>query len=560
MAQVKSFLVDTSPTKEVVVSSLTRDASVEACVFDLIDNAIDAARNTTFDIARADAEHILLDDYTGYTVSLVLSGEKLKIVDNCGGIPVARLEESVLRFGQPSTQHMGIGVFGVGLNRALFKLGKTSTLETDTGIQRSKVVLDTEKYLDMPDDWSLQANQLPTSGRVGTSIEILGLPSDISQNFGDPDWVLTLRAEVGSRYARFIDKGLSIEVNEIAAVSRSVPYREGGPFDGEYKMYKAPNGVSVHIRYGEHRDHRFKKETGEYSLERNKAISSEYGWTIYCNDRAILICDTDWKTGWDNFHTEYNGFVGTVSFIGADPGTLPWNTTKTDVDLNNETYQTALADMRKFNKKWREFADKRKRSPAEILPPILAPKDKPKDSLPKPPRPNPTPPPSPRKPDHNEIYEILPSDIQEVLCQDKHLALIHEGRDLSLWNFPYAGMALMRMLFEVSAREFARRNGMADELNAFCVTYREGKLGRKLKAPEVRDLTPKFDECLAFMETRPDMWGIKAGAMRTSVTKMKGHQKVMNGAVHHTWQTINRSEAFRIRDDMIPILRHLIET
>ncbi len=36
---------DTSPTKEVVVNSLTKDASVDACLFDLVDNSIDSARS-----------------------------------------------------------------------------------------------------------------------------------------------------------------------------------------------------------------------------------------------------------------------------------------------------------------------------------------------------------------------------------------------------------------------------------------------------------------------------------------------------------------------------------
>ena len=41
----QEFKVDTSPTKR-IVGELTKDATVEACLFDLIDNSIDAARNT----------------------------------------------------------------------------------------------------------------------------------------------------------------------------------------------------------------------------------------------------------------------------------------------------------------------------------------------------------------------------------------------------------------------------------------------------------------------------------------------------------------------------------
>ena len=45
----KRFLIHAGvPTKEVVVDSITRDATNEECIFDLIDNSIDAARNVIF--------------------------------------------------------------------------------------------------------------------------------------------------------------------------------------------------------------------------------------------------------------------------------------------------------------------------------------------------------------------------------------------------------------------------------------------------------------------------------------------------------------------------------
>ena len=57
MASAKEFPVDTSPTKRVVVDSITRDATDEECIFDLIDNAIDAARNIIFSNIAPKLEH-----------------------------------------------------------------------------------------------------------------------------------------------------------------------------------------------------------------------------------------------------------------------------------------------------------------------------------------------------------------------------------------------------------------------------------------------------------------------------------------------------------------------
>src|SRR5665213_4418724 len=114
------FQVDTSPTKDVVVKSLTKDASVEACIYDLIDNAVDAARNTILKGLPAKSRDTLPDSYAGFDVKVSLSSTGFRIADNCGGIPVQSLRTMVMRFGKQSKHPLGIGIYGVGLNRALF--------------------------------------------------------------------------------------------------------------------------------------------------------------------------------------------------------------------------------------------------------------------------------------------------------------------------------------------------------------------------------------------------------------------------------------------------------
>ena len=95
----------------------------------------------------AEDRRVLPESYEGFEIDLVFSSEGLKVTDNCGGISVDNLRSMVLRFGKRSMHDMGIGVFGVGLNRALFKLGRISHLKTDTGTQRAELVLETAKYL-----------------------------------------------------------------------------------------------------------------------------------------------------------------------------------------------------------------------------------------------------------------------------------------------------------------------------------------------------------------------------------------------------------------------------
>lgn len=104
----KQISVDTRPTKEVLVSSLTRDASLEACLFDLIDNSIDAAR---IDAERS-GSHVnnsgLPKTYSGYEISLHMDGDEVSVIDNCGGMQMPELSSDNFRFGKRSSHEFGI--------------------------------------------------------------------------------------------------------------------------------------------------------------------------------------------------------------------------------------------------------------------------------------------------------------------------------------------------------------------------------------------------------------------------------------------------------------------
>lgn len=563
-SRIGKFSVDTRPTKDMVVGSLTRDISVEAAVFDLIDNSIDAARDTIFARGTVDPTDGLPDSYKGFKIALSFRADGCSIEDNCGGIGVESLKTMVLRFGQRSSHPMGIGIFGLGLNRALFKLGRVSHLKTDTGSQRAELVLNVEEYL-KSNDWNLPAKEFRSSGKAGTSIEITQLSDEIAKSFGDNDWAEKYRVEIGRRYARFIQKGLQIRVNRVLVADGEVGIRPDGPFPEEYKFYKK-DGVTIHIRVGQHSEHRFTAEP-DYDKDRNVPLTPQFGWTVVCNDRAIVVSDQTWKTGWERkFHSEFYGFVGIVSFDAKDPAKLPWDTTKFDVDMNNPAYQTALIDMRTFAAKWRTYAGRVKtmqRKGEKLLPlPDGSSAQKPQPPsgskpLQKPQTTKVKKPPTVKQ-DHNQFGTILPDDVDELNCFDKHLALVHEAKGLHLNFFTYSGMALIRCLFEASVVTYLERHGRLAELKQFAIDERKKK---NLKIRNEKDVVPDIDEMIAFLENHPDIWGaVKQNHVRHSLRRMGAHKKLLNSAVHNPWQPINKSEAFVIRDEVLPILRHMIET
>lgn len=557
----KQFLVDTSPTKGVVVDSITRDATDQECLFDLIDNSIDAARNIIFRNISPKLRNELPDGYAGFDIRLNLNSHGLKIVDNCGGIPIQDLKKVALRFGEHSEQRMGIGAFGVGLNRALFRLGKVAELKTETDTERAEVTLDKEKYLDAR-TWMLPGEQVATTGKVGTTIEIRELSTETSRNFGDDRWIAALQHEVGRRYGRFVQKKLSLWIGDKKITNEEIPIREDGTYEVREKFIRTEDGVVIHIRYGQHKMHRFPGERG-ISEEQNRRLTPQYGWTILCNDRAVIMSDKTVKTGWDvtKFHSDFYGFVGYVNFVAQDPLKLPWKTTKTDIDLNNRAYQETLESMRHFTKEWRSQASQRKKE--KTIPEPVPPKTKPVPAkvqvIPKFKVQGSGSAKIVTKPDHNKFREVLPSDINEKQCFDKHLALVSQAKKLDMAECSYAGLALLRMLFETSAWHYIERMGKLDDLKKFALDKRKKK-GWEPKPGQEGKVTISMDEMLAYFEHNPNIWGnAKQAYTRHIVGKLKGYQPMMNSALHHPLQIIANTKAIEIRDEALPLLRHLIE-
>lgn len=563
--------VDTSPTKDAVVDSLTRDISEKACLFDLIDNSIDAATDGIFNKLGVGERDNLPPSYEGYSINLELHGEGYKIEDNCGGIDLEKLKKMVLRFGQRSEHNMGIGIFGVGLNRALFKLSGISFFRTDTGLTRAELMLDVRAYLEQ-ENWFLPANAFESSGKVGTFIEGTEPSPEISLLFGDKNYVDDFRHEVGKRYARFISKGLSIKINGVPAENAEVQIRRDSPFHGEEKFFKTEEGVYVYLRVGQHIDHKFSTERDD-DKDKNEVDTSQYGWNIVCNDRAIVFGHTGWETGWEaGFHSEFYGFVGYAEFRHSDPAKLPWNTAKNDIDLNNKVYRLALEEMRDFTKSWRSYCNlvkktKKKLQAAQSSPaPASAPasvtasipaaingqngsgpivSSVTQGAI---------------KDDHNQYRTVLPKDVNEHYCHDKHLALVHEGKRLDMHIFPYSGLALIRNLFEASATMYLRRHRIYSKAKEYTIK-RKSEAGSSISADEEKKLTLGFDEMLNFFLNNVDYFNpSNVPKLRHSLSQVSKRQGLLNAAVHDVDKQINRSEALQVRDEIVPVLRHLIET
>lgn len=564
------FKVNTTPKKEAFVTSLTRDGTLEACIFDLIDNSIDGAKNHILKQRNPETDaYGLPKSYDGFEVTLQVDKNGVVVHDNCGGIPRKQLENAALRFGERSSQMKGVGTFGVGLNRAIFRLGSRTTIDTDTGSDRSQVTIDTQDYIDLPDDdWNLDAISLPSTGSPETTVSIGSPDSSIGKIFADSEWRQGLKDQISERYFPVLLKKLTIKVNGETIPPKYVAIRKDGPYSVLTKTYETNDGVAVSLEAGQHEKYRFTAEP-DHDLKQNKETASDFGWSIICNDRLIVMSNREQKTGWDSrWHPEFNGFVGYVKFVSDDPNKLPWNTLKTDVDEANQLYQDVLSDMRSFTRSWRQNAyDAKKARKAEkkLVTPAAKkdPKKKgattentPKEST-KPVKRSSRP---KSKLDHNHVTKLLPEDVDERFCKDKLLALVVEAKKLDLLETPYAGMALIRSLFEIATVIFLTNHERYDHLLQHCFAKIELGSAKKLTKAQKDNFDPRLEDILPFMSENKDIWNrAKANAMTRCVNTFAANKKTLNGALHNPYQTINGQVAMRIRDDALPALRALIE-
>lgn len=117
-----------SPTKEFFVKMLTRDIELEDAILDLLDNCLDG-------IIRTGAKGVdSTRPYKGFEATLEISPDHFSIEDNCGGIPFEVARKYAFTMGKPPNVQDSlqgtIGMYGIGMKRAIFKLGTDGIVES----------------------------------------------------------------------------------------------------------------------------------------------------------------------------------------------------------------------------------------------------------------------------------------------------------------------------------------------------------------------------------------------------------------------------------------------
>lgn len=352
-----TILADASPEKRLFISLITRDISLEDAILDLIDNSINAAIEPMSDRLRtADDYADLLADLKikpDVDIHLNISNDCVEIVDTAQGITSNTASKHVFKFGRSADEdddHSDrLSVYGIGLKRAMFKLGERINMKSDHkdgGFDLDLNVPKWSKQTSMP--WTFDITERPkTTTSTGTSLKVTKLYPDVINKISDGTFLANLKIRISRTYAFFLGRIVRIFLNKEQVDGTELAI--GSNYASEKFV---SGGVTCNITAG------LALSTGGNFKDKDA------GWFVFCNGRAIIFADKTSRTGWNNaglpiFQPKHRPFLGTVFFVSSNPEELPWTTTKGSVNEESAIWQQAKRHMVAVGRIMTSFLDKR---------------------------------------------------------------------------------------------------------------------------------------------------------------------------------------------------------
>src|SRR5690606_9465369 len=93
------------------------------------------------------------------------------------------------------------------------------------------------------------------------------------------------------------------------------------------------------------------------------------GWTVLCNDRAVIVGDKSSLTGWGDlplvplYHPQFSVITGIIEFRSKNAEKLPVTTTKRALDTSSEIWLEAIVKMKEGMRIWISYTNDWKNHP-----------------------------------------------------------------------------------------------------------------------------------------------------------------------------------------------------
>ncbi len=340
---------DGHPTKEFFVEMLTRDIELNDAILDLLDNCLDG-------VVRQSSKDDKLENsrfYEGFCADITIASNSFTIKDNCGGIPRGVAEDYAFRMGRvatTATEQPTIGIYGIGMKRAIFKIGKSAVVHTQVNHEKYSVIIP-EDWVNT-NDWTFPIKENAEENKLiedGTEVSITSLNNSISEIWKEKSnidsFIEKLKVAIQESYSLIIQKGFAIRINghEVNANPVELLVKKGTEKHGirPFIFTHQYGTVNVKLAIGFYAPMASDDEIDE--MNESKRSSYDAGITVVCNDRVVLYNDKSYLTGWGtagvpNYHTQFIGIKGIVIFESNTPQDLPMTTTKRGVDHSSAIY------------------------------------------------------------------------------------------------------------------------------------------------------------------------------------------------------------------------------
>ena len=367
------------PTKRFFVSMLTKDIDLDDAILDLLDNCVDGAIRAQ-GVVDAHSRR-----YEGYKANLVFNEDEFSLLDNCGGIPTEVALKSAFRLGRPEVDRDAdlptIGMYGIGMKRAIFKMSKSATVETQNDVDRLIVRYGSDWLNEDNDqDWNLNLEYHERTRRYnGTRVRVDSLKGAASKEFSSKAFEEQLVSKISEYYGYIIEKGFKVTVNgKIVKPSTLRLYS----FDGEdeqgsiqpYEYRHSYSGVNIRVVIGFRRS-LIKGIELEDSLQ-SSGSSEDAGVSVICNDRIILLNDKSRVTGWGEgvakYHNQFISIGGIIDISSNDSSKLPVSTTKRALEVGSDVFLRARERAIEGLKVFVTFTNKWKGREEDATPYFLA--------------------------------------------------------------------------------------------------------------------------------------------------------------------------------------------
>ncbi|MFF2222482.1 ATP-binding protein [Streptomyces globisporus] len=343
-----STRVEASPEKRFFIAMLVKDIELLPAILDLVDNSVDGARRL-----RGDGT------YEGLQVRLTVGPDRFEIEDNCGGIPLDVAREYAFRFGRPQSikgTPGSVGQFGVGMKRALFKLGGHFSVQSRSDGSSFGLDVDVDEWAQTSgSDWTFTLSHVdenykpPRDVDTGTRIVVSKLHDTVAEDFASSQTVGNLRYQLRLRHRDAMDRGMRIILQD-EAVTPFVPLLQQSeavrPLFRQININEGQKTVNVKLYAGvsEALGPEGDDQAEEFPREKDA------GWYVFCNNRLLIAADRTTLTGWGDglpvYHPQYRRFRGYVFIDSAYNELLPWNTTKTGVDQDSRVWRRIASEVK----------------------------------------------------------------------------------------------------------------------------------------------------------------------------------------------------------------------